>query len=116
MCFTTTYCTIYLFTFELYRYPDTCFSIEDALTEKGTAQLRGLCKQKLIGGHPKVVSIDINGNRALPAVIECVHNVMNPGDDVEIGMDWELPRLIIVKSRMLHEEILRRQSQGPARS
>lgn len=93
------------------RFPDTTFSVEDALTEKGTAQLRALCKKKLIGGYPNVVAIDINGNRLLPAVIECVENVMNPGED-ELGLDWELPRLIIVKSRMLHEEVMRRQRQG----
>ena len=94
------------------RYPQTLFSVEDALSDEGTAKMRALCKQKLIGGYPNVVAIDINGNRLLDHVLECVKRLMNPGDDVELGKDWDLPRLIIVKSRFLHEEVKRRQGKG----
>ena len=94
------------------RYPDTTFSIEDALTDEGTAKMRALCKQKLVGSHPNVVAIDINGNRLLDHVVECVERVMNPVDDVVMGENWDLPRLIIVKSRFLHEEVKRQQSEG----
>ena len=94
------------------RYPDTTFSVEDALSDEGTAKMRALCKQKLVGGHPNVVAIDINGNRLLDHVVECVERVMNPGNDVVIGENWDLPRLIIVKSRFLHEEVKRQQSEG----
>ena len=94
------------------RYPKSSFSIEDALSDEGTAKMRALCKQKLIGGYPNVVAIDINGNRLLDHVLECVSRVMNPaGDDVVIGEDWDLPRLIIVKSRFLHEEVKRQQGR-----
>lgn len=93
------------------RYQDTTFSTEDALTDEGTAKMRALCKQKLVGGYPNVVAIDINGNRLLDHVVECVERVMNPGDDVVLGRDWDLPRLIIVKSRFLHEEVKRQQSR-----
>ena len=96
------------------RYPETTFSIEDALSDEGTAKMRALCKQKLVGGHPNVVAIDINGNRLLDHVVECVKRVMNPGDDVAIGRDWDLPRLIIVKSRFLHEEVKRQQRHARA--
>ena len=94
------------------RYPDTTFSIEDALSDEGTAKMRALCKQKLVGGHPNVVAIDINGNRLLDHVVECVERVMNPGTDVVMGENWDLPRLIIVKSRFLYEEVKRQQSEG----
>ncbi len=94
------------------RYPQTLFSVEDALSDEGTAKMRALCKQKLIGGYPNVVAVDINGNRLLDHVLECIERLMNPGDDVVLGKDWDLPRLIIVKSRFLHEEVKRRQGKG----
>jgi len=87
------------------RYPDCTFSLEDALTENGTANLRSLCKEKIMGGYPSVVAVDINGNREIPAVLQCVENLLNPGDDVVVGKDWELPRLVIVKSRLLYAEM-----------
>ena len=94
------------------RYPQTLFSVEDALSDEGTAKMRALCKQKLIGAYPNVVAIDINGNRLLDHVLECIKQLMNPGEDVVLGEDWDLPRLIIVKSRFLHEEVKRRQGKG----
>lgn len=94
------------------RYPQTLFSVEDALSDEGTAKMRALCKQKLIGGYPNVIAIDINGNRLLDHVLECIKRLMNPDEDVVLGKDWDLPRLIIVKSRFLHEEVKRRQGKG----
>jgi hypothetical protein len=76
----------------------------DALTVEGTKQLRSLCKNHLIGSYPTVVAIDINGNRDVSDVINCVNQVVQPsGDDVILGSDWKLPRLIIVKSRYLFQ-------------
>eukprot|EP00560_Eucampia_antarctica_P009063 CAMPEP_0197828336 /NCGR_PEP_ID=MMETSP1437-20131217/4919_1 /TAXON_ID=49252 ORGANISM="Eucampia antarctica, Strain CCMP1452" /NCGR_SAMPLE_ID=MMETSP1437 /ASSEMBLY_ACC=CAM_ASM_001096 /LENGTH=352 /DNA_ID=CAMNT_0043429509 /DNA_START=105 /DNA_END=1160 /DNA_ORIENTATION=+ len=70
------------------RYPDTTFSLEDALTEDGTAKLRTLCKEHMIGNYPSVVAIDINGNREVAGVLHCLRNVMKPGPDVVVGKDW----------------------------
>lgn len=58
------------------RFPECTFSVQDALSEKGTAKLRELCKEKLVNGYPTVVAIDINGNREVPAVLQCIENVM----------------------------------------
>ena len=74
------------------RYPQTLFSVEDALSDEGTTKMRALCKQKLIGGYPNVVAIDINGNRLLGHVLECIKQIMNPGEEVVLGEDWDLPR------------------------
>ena len=38
---------------------------------------------------------------------------MNPGNDVVVGGGWELPRLIIVKSRTLFEEVTSTQRSLP---
>lgn len=43
--------------------------------------------------EPLVVAIDINGNRDLPAVLQCIQLVMTS--------PWS-PRLVVVKSRALH--------------
>lgn len=85
--------------------------MEDALTDDGTVKLRSLCNEKLVGGHPSVVAVDINGNREIPAVLQCVENIMNPGNDVVLGEDWRLPRLIIVKSRLLYAEIKKQRKE-----
>jgi hypothetical protein len=91
------------------RFPDCCFSVEDALTDEGTVRLRSLCKNKLICGYPCVVAIDINGNREIPAVLQCIRYVMNPGKDGDLS--WKLPQLIIVKSRLLYHELKRQQGK-----
>jgi hypothetical protein len=91
------------------RFPDCCFSVEDALTDEGTVRLRSLCKNNLICGYPCVVAIDINGNREIPAVLQCIRHVMNPGKNVDLS--WKLPRLIIVKSRLLYHELKRQQGK-----
>jgi hypothetical protein len=91
------------------RFPDCHFSLEDALTDSGTIKLRTLCQEKLIRGFPSVVAVDINGNRELPGVLQCLNNIMNPGSDVELGKNWELPRLIIVKARSLYAEVQNRR-------
>lgn len=93
------------------RFPECVFSLQDALTENGSIKLRALCKDKLVGGYPTVVAIDINGNREIPAVLKCIDNIMNPGNDGDDN--WELPRLIIVKSRLLYVELKKmRESQA----
>ena len=43
-----------------------------------------------------VVAIDINGNRELEAVIECLERVLK----------WWKPRLVVVKSRSLYSKLV----------
>lgn len=78
-------------------YPQCSFSLQDALED--ACGLRQYCHETLLHGYPTVVAIDINGNREIPAVVQCIENIMNPVDPPE---GWELPRLIIVKARRLH--------------
>jgi hypothetical protein len=72
------------------RYPDLCksFFVWDVLAEP-------VKPAEMLISHsqpPDVVAMDINGNRELLAVLECLQAV------------WKLwrPRLIIVKSRSLY--------------
>jgi len=59
-----------------------------------------------------VVALDINGNRELPAVLECLEYLMRPGDDVQLdGVDWKLPRLIIVKNKSLYMHLKKRENE-----
>lgn len=64
--------------------------------------------QKELGGPPCVVAMDINGNRELPAVLKCLHRVLNSGK--------EPPRLVIVKSRFLHAKLLEERKQQSQRA
>lgn len=48
---------------------------------------------------PTVVAIDINGNRMLPAVLQCI----------QVAMSKWAPRLIIVKSRELYATLVEEQ-------
>ena len=106
------------------RYPHCRFSLEDALELEGVKQYRRLCRSELQNTFPAVIAIDINGNREVPAVLQCLQLVMETHEDldesedvnveVEVEVDetekkgvttklgWELPRLILVKSRLLH--------------
>ena len=102
--------------------------MEDALTNDGSAKIRSLCQKHLVTKHPSVVAIDINGNRELPAVLECIKQIMCPesseniDDDKSVQTndekrkydmdDWDLPRLIIVKSRTLHELLMDKKKKG----
>lgn len=79
--------------------------MQDGLTTKGVAELRRFCRDNLVLGYPTVVAIDINGNREIPAVVRCVENVMTADEPSGDAKPWELPRLILVKSRHLHEAI-----------
>lgn len=47
---------------------------------------------------PTVVALDINGNRELPAVLDCLEHVLSS--------DAASPRLIIVKSRTLYQKLM----------
>lgn len=86
------------------RFPNCTFSVEDALTKTGVCKLRDLCREKFQQGYPSIVAIDINGNRSIPAVLECIDKVMNPNHD---DPAWHLPRRIFVKSRHLYNKIKR---------
>lgn len=62
------------------------------------ASLNTFCQQTLEGGAPSVIAIDINGNRDVDGVLECLQVVMNE--------KWtEQPRLIVVKSRFLYWDL-----------
>jgi hypothetical protein len=62
------------------------------------ASLNKLCQQSLKGGAPSVIAIDINGNRDVDGVLECLQAVMNE--------KWiRHPRLIVVKSRFLYWDL-----------
>lgn len=81
------------------RYLESSFcTIPDVLTDESPEVLRHLCQKHLGCEFPSVVAIDINGSRELPAVLECIrqlmHNVLDPHDLLQL-------RLIIVKSRTL---------------
>lgn len=64
------------------RYPNRDFLLGDILSDDLDIKLDG----------PTNVAIDINGNRMLPAVLDCI----------QLALDKWSPRLIIVKSRELY--------------
>lgn len=66
------------------RYPDRDFLLADVFEDFDATS-----------HHPSVVAIDINGNRALPAVIDCI----------QLALDAWSPRLVIVKSRELYAKL-----------
>ena len=68
---------------------------EDAMTSSNQLAARDFFQQ------PLVVAIDINGNRLLPAVIDCI----------QLVMDKLKPRLIVVKSRELYSVLQQQQKQ-----
>ena len=68
------------------KYPDQKFLLGDVF--------EGL---EISPKNPLVVSIDINGNRQLPAVLKCI----------QIALDLWSPRLIMVKSRELHAKMVK---------
>lgn len=68
------------------NFPGLCFIEWDVMMKEKPNELEG-CKFD-------VIAIDINGNRELPAVLECLDAVWNLHG-------WD-PRLVIVKSRSLH--------------
>lgn len=71
------------------RYPNQRFLLCDVFEDDLTEEINRIQKESL------VVSIDINGNRELPAVLKCIQFVLD---------SWA-PRLIMVKSRELHAKM-----------
>jgi len=71
------------------RYPNQRFLLCDIFEDDLTAEINPEEMESL------VVSIDINGNRELPAVLKCIQFVLD---------SWS-PRLIMVKSRELHAKM-----------
>ena len=60
--------------------------------------IRTICETSLIGSAPSIIAIDVNGNREIDGVLDCVQAVMNE--------KWiRMPRMIIVKSRFLYWEL-----------
>mmetsp|Transcript_6456 Transcript_6456/g.18455 ORF Transcript_6456/g.18455 Transcript_6456/m.18455 type:complete len:241 (-) Transcript_6456:1620-2342(-) len=68
------------------RYPDQKFLLGDVFEANLEIEPR----------NPLVVSIDINGNRELQAVLKCI----------QLVLDLWSPRLIMVKSRELHAKMV----------
>ncbi|KAL3770270.1 hypothetical protein ACHAWO_003675 [Cyclotella atomus] len=80
------------------RFPQCKFSLCNVLKPDELASLNKLCQQSLKGGAPSVIAIDINGNRDVDGVLECLQAVMNE--------KWiRHPRLIVVKSRFLYWDL-----------
>jgi len=69
------------------------------------AAIRTLCETSLINSAPSIVCIDVNGNREIQGVIDCISSIMNE--------QWKsLPRMIIVKSRFLYWELKKEEGHG----
>ncbi|VEU41425.1 unnamed protein product [Pseudo-nitzschia multistriata] len=68
------------------RYPNETFLLGDVFEDD----------LDVVPQNPLVVSIDINGNRELQAVLKCIQLVLD---------SWS-PRLIMVKSRALHAKMV----------
>mmetsp|Transcript_13858 Transcript_13858/g.30189 ORF Transcript_13858/g.30189 Transcript_13858/m.30189 type:complete len:423 (+) Transcript_13858:66-1334(+) len=80
------------------RYPKCKFALGNVLIPDEMASVRTLCEQSLVGSAPSIICIDINGNREIAGVLECVTMVMKE--------KWKKqPRMIIVKSRFLYWEL-----------
>ena len=80
------------------RFPKCKFALGNILIPEEMSSVRTLCEQSLMGSAPSVICIDVNGNREIDGVLECLSMVMNE--------KWEKsPRLIIVKSRFLYWEL-----------
>lgn len=60
--------------------------------------IRTICETSLAESASFVIAIDVNGNREIDGVLDCVQAVMNE--------KWKrMPRMIIVKSRFLYWEL-----------
>lgn len=80
------------------RYPKCKFALANVLLPEEMASIRTLCETKLTNSAPTVICIDINGNREIAGVLECLDMVMKE--------QWKVqPRMIIVKSRFLYWEL-----------
>ncbi|KAL9188154.1 hypothetical protein ACHAXT_006532 [Thalassiosira profunda] len=80
------------------RYPECQFALGNVLVPEEMTAVRELCERTLVGAAPSVICVDINGNREIDGVLDCVRAVMNE--------PWKrMPRLIVVKSRFLYWEL-----------
>ena len=80
------------------RYPKCKFALGNVLIPEEMTTIRTLCEQSMVGYAPSVICIDINGNREIKGVLECLDMVMKE--------EWKRqPRMIIVKSRFLYWEL-----------
>lgn len=80
------------------RYPKCKFSLGNILLPKEMSSIRTFCERSLVGSAPSIICIDVNGNREISGVLECLKMVMNES--------WKRqPRMIIVKSRFLYWEL-----------
>ena len=62
------------------------------------SSVRALCERHLVVTAPSVMCIDINGNREIDGVLECLRMVMNE--------PWSsMPCMTVVKSRFLYWEM-----------
>ena len=88
-----------------HRYPKCKFALGDVLVPNEMAAIRTLCETTLINSAPSVVCIDVNGNREIQGVLDCISSIMNE--------QWKvMPRMIIVKSRFLYWELKKEGGDG----
>lgn len=80
------------------RYPKCKFALGDVLQPNDMSSIRTLCEQCMDGSAPSIICMDVNGNREIDGVIECLNMIMKE--------PWKRqPRMIIVKSRFLYWEV-----------
>jgi hypothetical protein len=80
------------------RFPKCKFILGDILLPNDMASIRAVCEKSMVGSAPSIICIDVNGNREIDGVIECLNTVMKE--------PWRRqPRMIIVKSRFLYWEV-----------
>ncbi len=79
-------------------YPECEFVHGDVLLPNEMSRVREHCELHLANKSPSVICVDINGNRDIDGVLECLRAIMHE--------PWSrMPRLIIVKSRFLYWEM-----------
>lgn len=87
------------------RYPKCKFMLANVLVSEEVSTIRTMCETNLRGEAPSIICIDVNGNREIDGVLQCLQMIMNER--------WKRqPRMIIVKSRFLYWELKERKSSA----
>lgn len=80
------------------RYPKCKFLLANVLVSEEVSTIRTMCEANLRGEAPSIICIDVNGNREIDGVLQCLQMIMNER--------WKRqPRMIIVKSRFLYWDL-----------
>ena len=84
------------------RYPKCKFMLANILVSEEVSTIRTMCETNLRGEAPSIICIDVNGNREIDGVLQCLQMIMNER--------WKRqPRMIIVKSRFLYWDLKERK-------